>query len=73
MLWEPTIDLNVFTIFNANDQSDTFFLKKTKSIAYFTLSVWEKKSKIGQKIINCLISQVLFYFSSPRPFGPITQ
>ena len=25
MLWEPTIDLNVFTIFNANDQSDTFF------------------------------------------------
>ena len=25
MLWEPTIDLNVFTIFNGNDQSDTFF------------------------------------------------
>ena len=25
MLWEPTIDLNVFAIFNGNDQSDTFF------------------------------------------------
>ena len=56
MLWEPTIDLNVFTIFNGNDQSDTFFkvcLEKKQNWAntnccmylannfYFTLNIEE--------------------------------
>ena len=44
MLWEPTIDINVFTIFNGNDQSDTFFkvcLEKEAKLGALNMTCYE--------------------------------